>query len=408
MKILFITHYFYPDPNIFYGLPFAKELVKRGHQVEVLTSFPNYLDGERFGYKQKVLLKETIDGVKIFRVPLYPSHNESSVKRSLCYLTYAMSASIWGVWNVSKPDVVYLPHGPITSAFPGIFTRIFRGAPYVLNIQDIWPDSVESTGMLSNRFALNLLNSICKMAYSFADNIAVISPGAKNKLIERGVEPEKIELVYNWCDEVHFPSDTAYDFDLAEKLNVRGCFNVVYTGNLGPAQDMMTVLRAAEKIQSIVPEVRFILVGSGVEQSMLQKELELRNINNVILHDRVSLNHISNFLSLANLALVHLKDKPLFRITMPSKIQTYMSSGKAILAGISGDPSKLVADAGAGIGFEPGDSESLCKAVYEARSLGKNKLAEMGRNARAFYEQNMSFSHGVDTYLKIFEQIRRK
>jgi glycosyltransferase involved in cell wall biosynthesis len=403
MKILFITHYFYPDPNIFYGLPFARELVRRGHEVQVLTSFPNYLDNERFGYKQRPLLRETIDGVEIVRVPLYASHDSSALKRSLCYITYAFSSALWGLWFVKKADVVYLPQGPITAALAGVLLQMFGKTPFVLNIQDVWPDSVASTGMTNNKFILNMLDKWCKLVYKSATKISVISPGAKEKLIERGVASEKIELVYNWCDEKYFLKEGRDDTELAGSLGMSGTFNIVYTGNLGPAQNLEVVLDAAGTLKKSCPQVRFLLVGSGNDRDKLKLKAKEEGLTNVIFHDRVSLDDISRFISIADLLFVHLRDEPLFRFTMPSKIQTYMASGKAILAGLRGDPAELIESAGVGFTFLPGNSDGLVAAVEAACSISRAELDLYGKRAKEFYISNMSFSNGVGRYLALFE-----
>ena len=202
MRILFIAHYFQPEPNFFVGLPFAKALRDRGHQVQVLTGFPNYPGGRIYdGYKVKFIHRETLDGIPIIRVPLYPSHDQSSIKRTLSYISLSLSQAVIGPFAVDKADVSYVSQGPATVGWPSIIHKVFRRIPFVYNIQDLWPDTLPSSGMFDSGIGYKLIDKWCKFVYRQAAKIIVISPGMKTALIKRGVPQEKIEVIYNWCDD---------------------------------------------------------------------------------------------------------------------------------------------------------------------------------------------------------------
>jgi len=201
MRILFITQWFHPEPN-FICLPLAKELIKLGHKVQVLTGFPNYPDGKIYdGYRVKLLQRENVDGVSIVRVPLYPSHDISGIGRIANYVSFALSAAAIGPWVVKSADVAYVYHPPAMVYLPAFVIRLLRRIPLVYNIQDLWPDTLLATGMFNNRSGLKLVNTWCKFIYKSTDKIVVISPGFKRMLCNRGVSPDKIEVVYNWCDD---------------------------------------------------------------------------------------------------------------------------------------------------------------------------------------------------------------
>ena len=203
MRILFVTQWFDPEPT-FKGLAFARELTRLGHQVQVLTGFPNYPGGKVYpGYRVRLLQRESIDGIDIVRVPLYPSHSRSSVGRIANYVSFAAAATFIGPLVVTRPDVIYAYHPPATVGMPALVLRLIFGARLVYDIQDMWPDTVTATGMLRAGWMIRLLSGWCQFIYRHADHLTVLSPGFKRALISRGVESAKISVIYNWCDEAH-------------------------------------------------------------------------------------------------------------------------------------------------------------------------------------------------------------
>ena len=249
MRILMLTQLFQPEPNHLKGLEFAKELTRRGHAVEVLTGFPNYPGGKLYpGYRMRWRLHERMDGIPVTRVPLYPSHNRSGLGRFLCYSSFALSAACCGVFRVPRPDVVHVYQGPATLAWPAILLRKRYGTPYVLDIQDLWPDSVAASAMMKSRGALRAISAWCRWTYRGAARIVVLSPGYKKALVERSVPPDRIDVVYNWCDErslKRFDKPAA----VSDALGLSKGFNVVYAGNLGVLQGLESVIRAAALLE---------------------------------------------------------------------------------------------------------------------------------------------------------------
>jgi colanic acid biosynthesis glycosyl transferase WcaI len=398
MKILILTQWFEPEPT-FKGLLFAQELGKRGHEVEVLTGFPNYPGGKLYpGYRIRPWLREQIDGIKVLRVALYPSHSNSSVRRALNYISFALSAAVIGTALITKPDVVYVYHPPITVGFAAAVISFFRNTPFVYDIQDLWPDTVAASGMMSNPIALTLLGQLCKAVYRRARHITVLSRGFKEQLIRRGISADKIEVIYNWCDETALE----HKGGLVTRLCAANRFCILFAGTMGHAQGLDSVLRAAEICQTTVPAAEFLFIGGGVDRERLENMALEMHLYNVRFLPRQPMHAMGEILAGADALLVHLKDDPLFSITIPSKTQAYFATGKPILMAACGEAADLVKRARAGITCEPDDPLSLAEAVKDLVDSGSSRLAAMGCAGKAFYNRELSVSVGVDKFDRIF------
>ena len=401
MKILMLTQWFEPE-SFFKGLPFARELAARGHEVEVLTGFPNYPGGKLYpGYRVQPWLREQIGGINVLRVALYPSHNKSSLKRSLNYVSFALSAAVIGTALIRKPDVVYVYHPPVTVGFPATVIGFLRKTPFVYDIQDLWPDTVAVSGMVSSPTLLTLLGKWCKFVYRRARHITVLSPGFKEQLIGRGVPPGKIDVIYNWSHE------TALKRACGPVTRLGGAdrFCILFAGTMGFAQDLDSVLRAAQICRTTVPAAEFLFMGPGVERSRLESMAEEMQLDNVRFLPSQPEETMGAIFAGADALLVHLKDDPLFRITIPSKTQAYLAAGKPILMGVRGDAADLVKRSCSGVVCEPGNPRSIAGAVKELAEARCERLADMGRSGRAFYDRELSFSVGVDKFDRIFEAV---
>ena len=402
MRILFLTQWFDPEP-MFKGLAFAKALRERGHEVEILTGFPNYPGGKVFpGYRIRPFLREVMEGIPIVRVPLYPSHDTSAIRRTANYATFALSAATIGAAAVKPADVMYVYHPPATVALPAIMIHGMRRIPFVYDIQDLWPDTLSATGMVQNGFLIGLVDRWCRMVYRAASKIVVLSPGFKKMLISRGVPGEKIEVIYNWCDEGQIPK-TPKNESLAKELGFSGRFNILFAGTMGKAQALEAVLNSAGRIGDRLPEVQFVFVGGGTEVDRLQRIAREKRLNNVLFLPRRPVSEIGEVLNLADVLLVHLKDDPLFRITIPSKIQAYLAVGRPILVGVRGDAVDLVRAAGAGVDCRPEDPESISEAVEKLYRMPRALLDEMGNNGHRYYRKELSLSTGVSRFEEVFQ-----
>lgn len=403
MKIIILSQWFYPEPDL-KGLPFARELVRNGHEVQVLTGFPNYPEGRIYnGYKIRAFQREIIDGINILRVPLYPNHDQSAFKRVLNYLSFAVSASILGTLLLRKADVMYVYHPPATSAIPAIVIKLLRHIPIVYDIQDLWPDTLVATGMFSSRQGIKLVDSYCRLCYKMFSKIVVLSPGFKNKLIDRNVPADKISVIYNWANDIRFPDKSVES--LKSEFGFDEKFTVLFAGTMGKAQALESVIWAAKRVSEIRKDIQFAFIGGGIEVPELKKLTVSLNLGNVKFIDRVPPSNIGGLLKAADILLVHLKRDPLFDITIPSKTQAYLMAGKPILMCVDGDASEIIHRSGAGKCCEAENPDMIARRVIEFYKMSKQDLMQMGKNAKKFYDGNLSIEIGTKELLEKFNEV---
>jgi glycosyltransferase involved in cell wall biosynthesis len=404
VRILLLTQWCDPEPT-FKGLLFARELAARGHDVEILTGFPNYPGGKVYpGYRIRPWVREQIDGISILRVPLYPSHDKSALRRVLNYASFAISAALIGTVLIQKPDVVYVYHPPATIGLAATVISFLLNVPFLYDIQDLWPDTVTLSGMMSSALAGRLLGKWCTFVYRRSRHIVVLSPGFKQQLVRRGVPPEKIDVIYNWCDETTI-QPTVADDELASRLGLSDGFNVMFAGTMGTGQALDAILDSAAICRQTVPQVRFVFVGGGVERNRLEKKASDLGLTNVRFLARQPMSAMGAILGLADVLLVHLKDDPLFRITIPSKTQAYMASGKPILMGVRGDAAQLVTQSGAGLVCEPENPTSVAEMVARFARMSPEERCSMGKAGKRFYDEQLSLKAGVTRFEALFATI---
>lgn len=403
MKILLLTQWYDPEPT-FKGQAFARALREQGHEVQVITGFPNYPGGKVYpGYRIKGVQREMMDGVQVCRVPLYPSHDGSGVGRALNYISFAASSSLFGVFAARKADVIYAYHPPLTVGMSAALIGLFRRTPVVYDIQDMWPDTLKATGMLNNPQALSLIGRICQWVYRRASALVVLSPGFKQLLLARGVAAEKISVIYNWCDAAALTNPQTHQAPAV----MQGRFNVVFAGTMGKAQALDAVIDAAALVATRNPAVQFVFVGGGVDVDRLKSLTQQKSPSNVVFLPRMPMNEVGNVLNGADVLLVHLRDDPLFAITVPSKTQAYMAVGKPLLMAVRGDAAELVKEAGCGEVTTPENADELATAVLRLASLPKAELDAMGKRGAAYYRNELSIDVGVERFLRVFEKVKR-
>jgi len=399
-----LTQLFQPEPNHLKGLTFARDLVKRGHGVEVITGFPNYPGGKIYdGYKQRWSVREMLDGVPVIRVSHFMDHSRSALRRIGSYVSLAVSTCVPGIFLIKKPDVVHVYLGPATLALPALILKLFFGVPYVLDVQDLWPESVLGSGMLRFRYLGKIIQFWCDLLYCYASKIVVLSPGYKTAIMRRGVPEEKIQVIYNWCD-VSQESITVDD-STSDALCLSGIFSVMYAGNLGELQALESVVRAAKILLEEIPEVRFLFVGDGIDSEKLKGIVAEENIDNVRFIPRQPVECIGAILDKADVLLIHLRDDPLCRIGIPQKTQAYLAAGKPIIMAVQGDAADLLKRAGAGVTCEPEKPESIADAVRRIYNMTCLERQEMASNGRRFYVNNLSYSLGSRMLEKILIEV---
>lgn len=403
-RILLLTQWFDPEPT-FKGLVFARELVRQGFEVEVLTGFPNYPGGKVYpGYRIKWLQREVIDGVQVTRVPLYPDHGQSAVKRVLNYASFAASSLFYGLFMAKRADVIYAYHPPLTVGITASLLRLLRRMPVVYDIQDMWPDTLRATGMINNPRALNLVAKVCQWVYRRVDYIVVLSPGFKRLLMERGVPAGKLDVIYNWADEA---SLTAPQGHLPADFPGTDRFRILFAGNMGKAQALDAVLDAATLLQERNSRVCFVMLGGGVEVSRLKQRAAELKLGNLMFLPPVPMAEVGTMLNAADALLVHLRKDPLFEITIPSKTQAYMAVGKPLLMAVDGDAAQLVTQSDGGLVAESENAIAIAQAAESMAALTSKQLADMGNNAQHHYRDHLSLQVGVKKFGAIFKRLAR-
>jgi glycosyltransferase involved in cell wall biosynthesis len=404
MKILLLTQWFQPESH-FMGVPFAKALMEKGHQVQVLTGFPNYPGGKIYdGYKVKFIQKEVVDGVSVIRVPLYPSHDQSAIRRMLNYSSFALAASTIGAWAIEKADVAHIYHPPASLGLPACILRLLRNIPFVYDIKDLWPDTLTASGVFKNKAGIKLINGWCNFIYKKADKIAVCTEGFKRKLIERGVSNEKTQVIYNWCDD-NTIKICEPDYQLAENYGLANSFNIIFAGNIGKAQGLDTILKAAQILLPNHPNIKFVFIGDGVELQNLKGIVKENALYNVTFIPKQPMEKIASFLSLADVLLVHLRRQELFEITIPSKLQAYMAVGKPVLNAVNGESMEVVKKADAGLSAAPDNPQNIAETALKLFNLSKEKRDQLGKNGHNFYQNSFSMKKGVEKYETLFNDI---
>ena len=400
MRILLLTQWYPPEPQEFLA-EMAQSLKALGHEVTILTGFPNWPSGEVYpGYRIKPWQRETMDGIQIVRVALYPDHSRSGFRRAVNYISFALSATILGPWLVQKPDVIHVIP-PLTVGVPAwLLSRLWR-VPFTHEIQDIWPETLAATRMLNNQRALVYIGKFAKWIYRRASAIRVISPGFKANLIQKGVPAEKIHVISNWVDtDFYRPLDP--DSELPVKLGLAGRFNFMYAGTMGPAQGLETVLEAAKLLDDL-PQVQFVLLGDGVDRPRLQEIAHSYDLHNISFLGRYPSEAMPGMYALADVLLVHLRDDPLFRITIPHKIFTCLASGKPVLAAVEGDAAAVVESGHAGLTCPSGDPKALADVVRQFYEMSPDERNALGQNGRRAVCEAYGRSHLVGQIAAMLE-----
>ena len=393
MKIGMISHWFDPEGGAAAGPgTIARALRDRDHDVHVVTGFPTYPAGRVFdGYRIRPYQREALEGVTVHRSAIYPSHDTRAAHRAANYLSFAASGSAVAARVLRDVDVAFVYSTPATVAIPAMATRALRKVPFVVQIQDLWPQTVTSSGFLeegSEGRAERLLHRFCDTVYRQARTVAVTSPGMADLIAARGIDRAKITFVPNWADESAFYPSTP-DPDALPDVAPRRDFSVMYAGNLGEMQSLDTMVEAAALLRDR-SDIEFVLVGAGVAETRLRQQVADLALDNVRFVAPQPFERMASVLALGDTQVVSLKDAPLFASTLPSKLQANMAAGRPIIGALTGDAARVVTESGAGDVCAPGDARSLEEAVRRQAGLSPSAREELGHRARRFYLDHFS------------------
>lgn len=408
MRVGFVSQYFPPEPGAAaHPGTVAGAVARRGHQVRVLTGYPSYPDGVLFdGYRQHLRSTETRQGMSVVRVPYFLSHDQSGARRALSMLSFGTSSSLQS-GALAGADVALVYASPATTAMAPMILRAIAGIPYVLYIQDLWPDTVIASGMLSGRPQIRdgverLLGIACRASYRGASRIGVISPGMKSILVQRGVDPSKIMVVPNWVEESVFRP--AKPDQALQSTWAQHDLTVMYAGGVGDLQGLEHALRAMELLGPSAG-IHLCILGEGVAKTKLTERARSRGLEGVVtfLPSR-PLESMPGAIAAADVQLISLIDRPLFHATIPSKMQASLASGMPIIAAAPGDSAHVTVASGAGIPVRPEDPEELAGAFLMMRDMGAQERAALGRRGRAYYLAEMGERAGSAALEKLLRE----
>lgn len=384
MKIIFFTDHFVPEISAPAGHIFDRCAiwVRQGHDVTVVTNIPNYPLGKPYeGYKNRIRYWEIIKGIKVLRVGTYMSANEGTFRRIIDYLSFSISSFLNSL-SLAKPDVVYSTTPHIFAPLGAIGFSILKRVPHVLEVRDIWPDSIiATTGAKSTSYLFKVSKFLEMAIYKYSKRIVVFTDSFKENLITKGVDQKKINVVINGTNLSIFKTPI-FDLDLARSLNLYDKFVVGYIGTHGLSHDLMNAIRSAALVSK--EGIHFLFVGEGADKVAMKRLAQELNTNNVHFVDSQIREDIPKYWGLCDVGLVHLKNSPIFRTVIPSKIFETMASGRPIVyCGPESDGSRLIKRYDCGLitnSYEPKALASRLRLLKKDPNLCQ-KLGMNGKKA---------------------------
>jgi glycosyltransferase involved in cell wall biosynthesis len=386
VRILFITPYFPPEVGAAQARisETAARLARRGHDVTVLTTLPNYPNGVVFpGYERSAGRIEDWHGVRVVRVWSYISPNKGFLRRILSQLSFGLLAPWLGFKAVGRPDIIIVESPPLFDAIAGRALAWLKRSPFIFTVADIWPESAVQLGALRNPMLIWLSERLEWSTYCRATLVWAMTEGIRATLVARGLPASRVFRLTNGVDtKVFYPMSR----DAARaSLGWDDRFTVLYAGTIGMGQGLGIVLAAAEQLGQ-ASSVRFVLVGEGAEKAELKADAARRRLANVEFLDSLPHVRMPAVLSAADACLVSFKKRPLFEGAVPSKLYEAMASAKPILLAADGEaPNLVVREAGAAVHVTPENSAALAEGIRWLMAHPE-EAREMGARGRAFVE----------------------
>ncbi|MBS4072732.1 MAG: glycosyltransferase family 4 protein [Algoriphagus sp.] len=384
MRILFITDNFPPEINAPANRTYehCREWVRLGAEVTVITCFPNFPKGKVFdGYKNSWRKEEVIDGIRVIRVWSYISANNGFLKRILDYISFGVSSFLNGLFV--KTDLIIGTSPQFFSAMSAWQLGLFKLKPWVMEVRDLWPESIVAVGAMKDKRLIRFLEWIEMMMYRSATQIIVVTETFQKKITARGIDRNKIFVFKNGVDlSKYFPGNKPKN--LEKQLGLQGKMVFAYIGTHGMAHGLEFILNQAKKFQVTHDDIHFLFLGDGAKKESLVKKATEENISNVTFLDSVGKDEVLNYLQLMDIALVNLIKSDTFLDVIPSKIFEAAAVQKPILLGLEGETKEIIETYGAGLCFEPENEKDFIKKVlefYDSREdlelfkLGCRKLA---------------------------------
>jgi len=410
VHILFLTHYFTPENNApaarVHGM--AREWARSGHRVTVLTCVPNVPAGVVYrGYENKPYQEEWIDGVRTVRVWTWLAANKGRVRRGLNYLSYLAAAGAAGPLIRPRADVVIATSPQFFAGWAGWPVARAHGAPFVLEIRDIWPDSIVAVGALPDGRVIQALGKLEHALYDGADHIVAVGDGYRMNMIRKGIGPSKISVVTNGVDvDLFEPREP--DQELRARLGFSPeTFVITFAGTIGMASGLEVALGAARRLKARGrDDIAFLLVGDGAVRAGLEQQALAEGLTNVVFTGLVQRAELPAYLASSDACLVHFRKDELFGTILPSKFFEDAAMKRPILLGFEGDARAMLKEADCGIAFEPSNDEELAAAAERLAAAPPEERRRLGENGRRYVLEHFDRRALAHDYLEVLERVR--
>ncbi len=395
MKILIVSQYFWPEN--FRVNDLAIELQNRGHEITVLTGKPNYPDGLVFpDYRKEPKRYLNYDGVRIFRVPLL-ARGTGSLRLFLNYLSFVFSASILGPVKLSgrKFDRIFVfEPSPITVGLPAIVLKYIKKAPILFWVLDLWPETLSAIDMVKSKTILKYVGVLVSFIYKHCDLLLAQSRSFVDSIQNYCDPPEKVQYFPSWAEDIFSGNNITPAKEVS--FDTSDTFSLMFAGNIGDAQDFPSILDAAEILKSH-KNIRWLIAGDGRLAEWVKQEIRTRGLDkNFLMLGRYSLERMPSFYAAADALLVSLKDEEIFGMTIPGKVQSYLASGKPIVAMLNGEGAKVIQEAEAGYVCNAGDAQGLAKIILDLASHSDEKRSQMGESGKKYYKEEFDKNILID------------
>ena len=409
MKILYLSQYFPPEM----GAPgarvseLARHWVRSGHEVTVLTGFPNHPTGivppEYRKKLYRLVVHEDTEGVKVVRTWLWPLPNRKVYERMLTYSSFCLSSAITGLFT-SSPDVVIASSPQLLVALSGWWLARSKGVPFVFEVRDLWPESLAAVGMGAEDSVLHhSLGKLAGFLYRKCERVVVVTPAFQDHLTQHWSVPrEKIAVVQNGVETDLF-SPRNRD-SLKRELRLEGRFVSCYVGTMGMAHGLETMVEAAAILRDSLPEALFLLVGEGAEKERIVSLAQARGLTNLRFVSQQAREKIPDYIGASDTCLVLLRKAELFKTVIPTKMLESMSCSRPVIVGVEGQARQIVEEARAGVFVEPENPQRLAESIL--RLAGQKDLREsLGSNGRNYILQHFSRRSTAGEYIRVLETL---
>ncbi len=388
MKISFVTQYFFPEQVSNNNI--ARDLHDAGHEVSVTTAVPNYPEGRYFtGYSNREKRVQDWDGIEISRVRTVP-RGASKITLMANFFVYALMASLKMLIRPGKPDVIFASQlSPVTMVLPAIVQKWRTGAPLVIWVQDIWPESATFTLGIKSPFLTRPLDRMCRWIYRRADLLLVQSAAFPQRMTRFGIPEDRMRVFPNSAPPTYRPL-LPEDAPEQAALVPQDGFRIMFAGNIGESQDFDTILAAADLLRDRA-DLKWVIIGSGRDLPRVQQKVSEKGLDSAfVFPGRFPEEQMPLFFAHADAMLVTLKDIPIWALTVPYKVQCYLACGKPVVAGLGGEGARIVRDSGAGYAAEPSNATDLASCVAKMMDTSRDTLTRHGQAARRYFDDHFA------------------